>query len=233
MGSKGDSNFMSALQCHANYLSHSPHITSALAVTAPKESVGAMDGLSAALIRSLLVIPDSDDSGPQEVVEVPNDKQDWEIRDIIGKEVVNCEVHYLVEWSATLMPKYKLGKARDLVARFEARLCIVTLISVSLSLKADRTFESGFLLMLLLRRLYFAKTVQIGNTTMNNYQPIVEELWSPCLQTLEGLTDSVYSVSFSPDGHWLTSASDNNTVCIWDAQTGAVQQTLEGYLATN
>ena len=49
-------------------------------------------------------------------------KQEWEIRDIIGKEVVDGEVHYLVEWSATLMPKCKLGKAKGLVDKFEARL---------------------------------------------------------------------------------------------------------------
>ena len=36
----------------------------------------------------------------------------WEICDIIGKEVVDGEVHYLVEWSATLVPKYELGKAK-------------------------------------------------------------------------------------------------------------------------
>jgi hypothetical protein len=50
------------------------------------------------------------------------DKQEWEICDIIGKKVVNGEVYYLVEWSAMLMPEYKLRKARDLVARFEAWL---------------------------------------------------------------------------------------------------------------
>ena len=42
--------------------------------------------------------------------------------DIIGKEVVNGEVHYLVEWTATLVPKYELGKAKVLVDKFEARL---------------------------------------------------------------------------------------------------------------
>lgn len=39
-------------------------------------------------------------------------KQEWEIRDIIGKEDVDGAVHFWVDWSATLVPKYELGKAR-------------------------------------------------------------------------------------------------------------------------
>jgi hypothetical protein len=56
------------------------------------------------------------------MAEVTDGKLEWEIRDIIGKEVVDGEVHYLVEWSATLMPKCELGKAKGLVDKFEARL---------------------------------------------------------------------------------------------------------------
>lgn len=38
------------------------------------------------------------------MAEMADGKQEWEIRDIIGKEVVNSEVHYLVEWTVTLVP---------------------------------------------------------------------------------------------------------------------------------
>ena len=48
--------------------------------------------------------------------------QESEIRDIIAKEDVDGVVHYLVEWSPTLMPKYAIGKAKGLVNKFEARL---------------------------------------------------------------------------------------------------------------
>ena len=69
------------------------------------------------------MIPESNDPGrPQQVAEVAGGKQEWDIRDIIGKEVVNGEVHYLVEWSATLVPKYKLGKAKVLVDKFKVQL---------------------------------------------------------------------------------------------------------------
>ncbi len=56
------------------------------------------------------------------MTEVADGKQEWEICDIIGKEVVNGEVLYLVEWSATLVHKWELGKAKHLVDKFEAQL---------------------------------------------------------------------------------------------------------------
>jgi WD40 repeat protein len=49
------------------------------------------------------------------------------------------------------------------------------------------------------------------------------------LQTLEGHSDSVNAVTFSPDGKQLASVSDDETVRLWDAATGAVLQTLEGH----
>ncbi len=66
---------------------------------------------------------ESNDPGRlQQVAEVTDGMQEWDIRDIIGKEVVDGEVHYLGEWSATLVPKYELRKVKVLVDKFEARL---------------------------------------------------------------------------------------------------------------
>jgi len=51
----------------------------------------------------------------------------------------------------------------------------------------------------------------------------------PCLATLEGHGDDVNACSFSPDGGRIVSASDDATVKVWDADSGAELATLEGH----
>jgi WD40 repeat protein len=56
--------------------------------------------------------------------------------------------------------------------------------------------------------------------------PDIQKNWGSLLQTLEGHSNSVDFVTFSPDGKLLASASDA-TVRLWNAATGAALQTLE------
>ncbi|CAI7613168.1 unnamed protein product [Penicillium pancosmium] len=55
------------------------------------------------------------------------------------------------------------------------------------------------------------------------------EDWSSCLQTLEGHSRSVASVTWSPDGSRLASGSYDQTIGIWDPVTGQCTSTLEGH----
>ena len=57
----------------------------------------------------------------------------------------------------------------------------------------------------------------------------VQEDWNPSLQTLEGHSSRVMAVAFSPDSKLVASASHDNTVRLWDAETGAARRTLQGH----
>ncbi|MBO5838211.1 MAG: hypothetical protein J6R06_00850, partial [Bacteroidales bacterium] len=50
-----------------------------------------------------------------------------------------------------------------------------------------------------------------------------------CLKTLEGHSDWVRSVAYSPDGTKIISGSYDKTIKIWDAITGQCLKTLEGH----
>ena len=53
-----------------------------------------------------------------------------------------------------------------------------------------------------------------------------------CLQTLEGHSDLVIPVSYSPDGTKIISGSADETIKIWDANTGICLKTLSGHTST-
>jgi hypothetical protein len=56
-----------------------------------------------------------------------------------------------------------------------------------------------------------------------------EDNWDACRSVLEGHTDGVLAVVFSPDGQLVASASYDNTARVWEAATGSCRSVLKGH----
>jgi WD40 repeat protein len=71
--------------------------------------------------------------------------------------------------------------------------------------------------------------MEILDDVIDAVKAAIGDIWSVCLQTLEGHNGRITSVAFSHDSTRLASSSYDRTIKIWDASSGACLQTLEGH----
>jgi WD40 repeat protein len=84
--------------------------------------------------------------------------------------------------------------------------------------------------------LTFAPESSIVRTTFKDVTPTWVELlvgkqrdWSACRSTLEGHTNQLTSINFSPDGKVLASGSGDKSIRIWDVSTGSCRSIMTGH----
>jgi WD40 repeat protein len=64
---------------------------------------------------------------------------------------------------------------------------------------------------------------------LRSLRPPAVHLDSPLLSIFRGHEESVMSVAYSPDGRWIASGSDDRSIRVWDADTGAEQRVIRGH----
>ena len=78
--------------------------------------------------------------------------------------------------------------------------------------------------------IYAAKSLEIKDTVAGRMIGMEAlHFLSPLISTIQGHSDDVYSVAYSPDGSTLASGSGDMTIKLWNAKTGELLRTFMGH----
>ena len=83
----------------------------------------------------------------------------------------------------------------------------------------------GSTVLVLMPLPYYLCTPQIPRCTQDQTMRLWDLKAQKCQHVLQGHTNRMFSVTFSPDGRILANGSEDQTIRLWDVKTG-------GYLAT-
>ncbi|MBW4565596.1 MAG: pentapeptide repeat-containing protein [Mojavia pulchra JT2-VF2] len=72
-------------------------------------------------------------------------------------------------------------------------------------------------------------SIRLWSTHLSHDQHRKPHVINSSVKVLQGHTDWVWNIAFSPDGHWLASASLDGTLRLWDIQDGQPIHVLEGH----
>ncbi|KZT05212.1 WD40 repeat-like protein [Laetiporus sulphureus 93-53] len=65
--------------------------------------------------------------------------------------------------------------------------------------------------------VYEASSVQSNGLRIATLR---DSSWSPCIRVIEGISDLVSALAYSPNGRWIVAGTRYGTVCSWDAGSG-------------
>lgn len=75
----------------------------------------------------------------------------------------------------------------------------------------------------------FDRTIRLWQVIADSQEKLLNRPYNTLLDTLSGHTRAVLTVAFSPDGNTLATGGDDNTIKLWDIDTGELISTLLGH----